>query len=53
MLEDLGFLLVESFGDRIRNRALAPKRCGHKGMIKEEIVSAFRLPSSRSRPNVR
>jgi hypothetical protein len=41
MLEDLGFKLFESFGDRIRNRAVPPSRCGHKGMIKQEIVSAF------------
>ena len=44
MLEGLGFVLFESFGDRIRNRAVAPMRCGHKGIIKEEIVSAFRRP---------
>jgi len=44
MLTGLGFKLFDSFGDRIRNRAVAPMRCGHKGLIKEEIVSAFRLP---------
>lgn len=44
MLTGLGFTLFDSFGDRIRNRAVAPMRCGHKGLIKEEIVSAFRLP---------
>lgn len=44
MLEDLGFVLFDTFGDRIRNRAVAPTRCGHKGIIKQEIVSAFRLP---------
>ena len=43
MLEDLGFILFDTFGDRIRNRAVAPRRSGHKGMIKQEIVSAFRL----------
>jgi len=43
MLAGLGFKLFDSFGDRIRNRAVAPMRCGHKGLIKEEIVSAFRL----------
>lgn len=42
MLERRGFELFDSFGDRIRNRALAPVRCGHKGLIKQEIVSAFR-----------
>lgn len=43
MLENMGFRLFESFGDRIRNRAVAPMRCGHKGLIKQEIVSAFKL----------
>jgi Na+-transporting NADH:ubiquinone oxidoreductase subunit NqrB len=43
MLDGMGFLLFESFGDRIRNRAVAPRRCGHKGIIKQEMVSAFRL----------
>lgn len=42
MLEDLGFTLFDTFGDRIRNRAVAPRRSGHKGIIKQEIVSAFR-----------
>ena len=46
MLEDLGFELFDTFGDRIRNRAVAPQRVGHKGMIKQEIVSAFRLRGS-------
>lgn len=43
LLVTMGFTLFDSFGDRIRNRAVAPMRCGHKGLIKEEIVSAFRL----------
>lgn len=43
MLERIGFVLFDSFGDRIRNRAVAPRRCGHKGIIKQEVVSAFRL----------
>jgi hypothetical protein len=43
MLEGMGFIRFDSFGDRIRNRAVAPMRCGHKGIIKQEIVSAFRL----------
>lgn len=43
MLEGLGFSMFDTFGDRIRNRAVAPRRSGHKGMIKQEIVSAFRL----------
>lgn len=43
MLVILGFTLFDSFEDTIRNRALAPTRCGHKGLIKQEVVSAFRL----------
>jgi hypothetical protein len=43
MLTDLGFTLFDSFEDTIRNRAVAPSRCGHKGLIKQEVVSAFRL----------
>ncbi|MCA9218422.1 MAG: hypothetical protein KDB27_35375 [Planctomycetales bacterium] len=43
MLQNLGFMMFDTFGDRIRNRAVAPRRSGHKGMIKEEIVSAFRV----------
>ena len=46
MLEKLGFVQFDRFGDRIKNRAVAPTRCGHKGLIKEEIVSAFRLGAS-------
>jgi hypothetical protein len=41
MLEQQGFVLFDSFSDRIESRMLAPKRCGHKGLIKEEVVSAF------------
>jgi SAM-dependent methyltransferase len=43
ILSSMGFALFDSFGDRIRNRAVAPMRCGHKGLIKQEIVSAFHL----------
>lgn len=45
MLTNLGFTLFDSFEDTIKNRALAPTRCGHKGLIKQEVVSAFRLNS--------
>jgi DNA modification methylase len=41
MLERLGLSLFETFADPIRDRLLAPKRSGHKGLIKEEIVLAF------------
>jgi hypothetical protein len=42
-LEERGFKLFDRFADQIRDRLLAPKRCGHKGLIKEEMVSAYRL----------
>ena len=43
MLEEKGFRLFDSFSDPICDRMLPPKRKGHKGLIKEEVVSAFRL----------
>lgn len=43
LLEERGFRLFDRFTDPIGDRLLAPKRCGHKGLIKEEVVSAFRL----------
>jgi hypothetical protein len=43
LLEDRGFRLFDRFSDPIGDRLLAPKRCGHKGLIKEEVVSAFQL----------
>lgn len=43
MIEQRGFKLFEKFSDQIQDRVLAPKRCGHKGLIKEEVVCAFRL----------
>jgi hypothetical protein len=42
MLTERGFILFDSFTDVIKDRMLAPKRCGHKGLIKEEVVLAFR-----------
>ncbi len=42
MLIERGFKLFDSFTDPIEDRMLAPKRCGHKGLIKEEVVLAFR-----------
>ena len=41
ILEGRGFSLVETFADRIRDRMLAPRRKGHQGLIKEEIVSCY------------
>lgn len=43
LLEKRGFSFVERFADAIGDRMLPPKRSGHKGLIKEEIVSAFRI----------
>ena len=43
MLEEKGFALFDRFRDPIRDRLLAPARLGHKGLIKEEVVSAYRL----------
>ena len=42
ILESKGFTLFDVFSDTIENRMLAPKRCGHKGLIKEEVICAFR-----------
>ena len=42
MLVERGFLAVESFTDKIRDRMLAPRRSGHKGLIKEEVVTCYR-----------
>ncbi len=41
MLLTRDFRIVDSFRDQIRDRMLAPKRCGHKGLIKEEIVCCY------------
>jgi len=43
LAERAGFALFDRFTDAIGDRLLPPKRCGHKGLIKEEVVSAFRL----------
>lgn len=42
MLRSLGFSLQDSFCDRIRNRSVPPNRKGHKGLIKEEVVCAYK-----------
>ena len=42
MLVERGLLAVESFTDEIRDRMLAPRRSGHKGLIKEEVVTCYR-----------
>ena len=43
IIEAKGFVLFDRFRDPIRDRLLAPKRLGHRGLIKEEVVSAYRL----------
>ena len=43
ILEEMGFVLFDRFRDPIRDRMLAPRRLGHRGLIKEEVVSAYRL----------
>jgi len=43
LLQERGFQLFDRFADAIADRLLPPKRLGHKGLIKEELVSAFRL----------
>lgn len=47
ILEEKGFRLVDRFSDRIRDRLLPPARLGHRGLIKEEVVSAYRLEPAR------
>ena len=42
MLVERGLMSVESFTDEIKDRMLAPRRSGHKGLIKEEIVTCYR-----------
>ena len=43
ILEEKGFTLFDRFRDPIRDRLLPPMRLGHRGLIKEEVVSAYRL----------
>jgi hypothetical protein len=47
LLENRGFVLFDSFGDDINRRYVPPKRNGHKGLIKQEVISAFRLTGSK------
>ena len=43
ILQEKGFTLFDRFRDPIRDRLLPPARLGHRGLIKEEVVSAYRL----------
>ena len=47
ILEEKGFRLFDRFSDPIRDRLLPPTRLGHRGLIKEEVVSAYRLDRSK------
>lgn len=47
IIEEKGFVLFDRFRDPIRDRLLAPRRLGHRGLIKEEVVSAYRLVRNR------
>ena len=49
LLQTKGFSLFDRFSDRIRDRLLAPTRLGHRGLIKEEVVSAYRLTGGPER----
>jgi len=40
----------DSFVDPIKDRLLAPKRLGHIGLIKEEVVMAFRKNGEPNSP---
>lgn len=42
MLSERHMELFDGFADTIKDRLLAPKRSGHKGIIKQEMVLAFR-----------
>lgn len=41
LLREQGLELFDQYGDTIENRMLPPKRHGHHGLIKQEVVSAF------------
>ena len=43
LLELRGFKQFDQFGDAIARRYVPPSSLGHKGLIKSEVISAFRL----------
>ena len=45
ILEKKGFEMFDRFHDAIERRSLAPVRSGHKGLIKEEVISAYLFPT--------
>jgi len=44
MTEQSGLTLHDQFGDKIECRLIPPQRKGHKGLIKQEVVSVFVKP---------
>ena len=42
LLSSNGFVLFDSFTDCIKSHHIPPSRQGHKGIIKQEIISAFK-----------
>ena len=48
IISKLGFTLYDSFGDTIDCRNVPPKRNGHAGLIKQEVISAFRYDGATS-----
>lgn len=45
MTEQEGLIMWDQFGDRIECRHVPPERNGHKGLIKQEVVSVFVKPA--------
>ena len=43
LAEERGFKLFDRFSDEIADRLLAPMRSGHRGLIKQEVVSGYRI----------
>lgn len=41
ILERQGYIMFDRFSDTIKNRHVPPKRQGHRGLIKDEVVCAF------------
>ncbi|MDQ2949850.1 MAG: site-specific DNA-methyltransferase [Acidobacteriota bacterium] len=47
IVNQIGFRFFDSFVDPIKDRLLAPKRLGHIGLIKEEMILAFKKPGRK------
>jgi hypothetical protein len=46
LITQSGFVLRDRFADAIGDRLLAPKRHGHRGLIKREVISAYERVST-------